>query len=86
MAHTSAGLAEDEMEANYRPNPLYQRVCDQLEQALAILANDPAADPLRQLVSDAIDEATWLTYLKPSRPRALRLVLLGNKNCERHAR
>lgn len=63
------------MATNDVPNPLYGRVCDHLEQAQAIISHDPAAGKLRQFISDAIDEATWLAYLTPRRPVTLRLVV-----------
>lgn len=44
------------------PHPAYERVRDHLEQAAAVLPRDTCADPLRELIGEAVDLAIELSY------------------------
>ncbi|HTN63046.1 MAG TPA: hypothetical protein VL147_16110 [Devosia sp.] len=44
------------------PFPRYVRVIDHLEQASAVLPRDAYADPLRELIGEAVDLALELSY------------------------
>ena len=49
------------------PHPLYERARDHLEQAAAVLPRDTCADPLRELIGEAVDLAIELSYQRKPR-------------------